>query len=274
MYLTYCTLLILLHRPFIEKDEDGTRLSMSSLTICTNAATRCVDIAEKMHYRDFLLVSWNFAIYPIFTASLIHIYNAGSTDTIVADVAKANLIRSMSVIKRLSKLSPGACRLYEVLKKLMETRNISVDEGDVSENEMIQQQQQQQQKNKRKKRTSKTTRQQPTHSSPPQPTPQRPQPAAALQSVTQSNTVGIEAQGEINDEYQATIPSRGNGVDGSSPLRLTTTTPSGSRSSDADRPSSGGSTPTSFINGEWINGLYSSMEPTSSATAGGEIPGK
>lgn len=264
MYLTYCTLLILLHRPFIEKDEDGTRLSMSSLTICTNAATRCVDIAEKMHYRDFLLVSWNFAIYPIFTASLIHIYNAGSTDTIVADVAKANLIRSMSVIKRLTKLSPGACRLYEVLKKLMETRNISVDEGDVSENEMMQQQQQQQ-KNKRKKRTSKTTRQQPTHSSPPQPTPQRPQPAAALQSVTQPNT--------IDDEYQTTIPSRGNGVDGSSPLRLTTTTPSGSRSSDADRPSSGGSTPTSFINGEWINGLYSSMEPTSAAT-GGEIPGK
>lgn len=261
MYLTYCTLLILLHRPFIEKEEEGTRLSMSSLTICTNAATRCVDIAEKMHYRDFLLVSWNFAIYPIFTASLIHIYNAGSTDTIVADVAKANIIRSMSVIKRLSKLSPGACRLYEVLKKLMETRNISVDEDDISENEM---QQQQQQKNKRKKRSGKaTSRQQPnttTHSSPsqpnPLPTPQQ-QPSATLQSVT---------------EYPTTMPSGGKGVDGSSPLRLATATPSASRSSDADRPSSGGSTPTSFINGEWINGLYSSMEPTS--TTGGEISGK
>ncbi|KAI7850219.1 fungal-specific transcription factor domain-containing protein, partial [Circinella umbellata] len=129
IYLTYCTLLVLLHRPFIEREKKNghdTRLSMSSLTICTNAATRCVDIAEKMHYRDFMLVSWSFSIYPVFTASLIHIYNAASTDIIVADVAKSNIIKAMGVIKRLSKLSPAAGRLFNILKQLMETRNISV----------------------------------------------------------------------------------------------------------------------------------------------------
>lgn len=128
MYLSYCTLLILLHRPFIEKDgQKTTRLSQSSLSICTSAATRCVDIAEKMHYRDFLLVSWNFAIYPVFTASLIHIYNAANPDSIVSDMAKSNLAKASAVIKRLSKLSTAAGRLYDVLEQLTKIRAIQMD---------------------------------------------------------------------------------------------------------------------------------------------------
>lgn len=129
MYLSYCTLLILLHRPFIEKDGgQKTRSSQSSLSICTSAATRCVDIAEKMHYRDFLLVSWNFAIYPVFTASLIHIYKAADPDTIVSDVAKSNLAKACSVIKRLSNLSTAAGRLYGVLDQLTKIRAIEMDQ--------------------------------------------------------------------------------------------------------------------------------------------------
>ncbi|KAI9483643.1 MAG: fungal-specific transcription factor domain-containing protein [Benjaminiella poitrasii] len=128
MYLSYCTLLILLHRPFIENNGGMTRSSQSSLSICTSAATRCVDIAEKMHYRDFLLVSWNFAMYPVFTASLIHIYNATNPDTIVSDVAKSNLWRACSVIKRMSKISIAAARLYDVLTQLTKIRDISMDE--------------------------------------------------------------------------------------------------------------------------------------------------
>ncbi|KAI9262802.1 fungal-specific transcription factor domain-containing protein [Helicostylum pulchrum] len=137
MYLSYCTLLILLHRPFIEKDGgQKTRSSQSSLSICTSAATRCVDIAEKMHYRDFLLVSWNFAIYPVFTAALIHIYNAANPDSIVSDVAKSNLIKAAGVIKRLSKLSSGAGRLYVVLRQLMKLRKIDIDSCELSDTDV------------------------------------------------------------------------------------------------------------------------------------------
>ncbi|KAI8980552.1 fungal-specific transcription factor domain-containing protein [Pilobolus umbonatus] len=114
--------------PLLSMSEGGekTRSSQSSLSICTSAATRCVDIAEKMHYRDFLLSSWNFAIYPVFTASLIHIYNASNSDSIVSDVAKGNLIKATQVVKRLSKLSTAAGRVYEVLLQLMKVRRISV----------------------------------------------------------------------------------------------------------------------------------------------------
>ncbi|KAI7873465.1 fungal-specific transcription factor domain-containing protein [Mucor mucedo] len=137
MYLSYCTLLILLHRPFIEKEGQNTRSSKSSLSICTSAATRCVDIAEKMHYRDFLLVSWNFAIYPVFTAALIHIYNASNPDSIVSDEAKSNLIKATGVIKRLSKLSSGARRLYDVLRQLMRLREITVDNSELSDDTTV-----------------------------------------------------------------------------------------------------------------------------------------
>jgi hypothetical protein len=89
MYLSYCTLLILLHRPFIEKEGgEKTKSSLSSLSICTSAATRCVDVAASMHFRDFLLVSWNFAIYHVFTASLIHIHTVANSGSVVSDLAK------------------------------------------------------------------------------------------------------------------------------------------------------------------------------------------
>ncbi|KAI7870988.1 fungal-specific transcription factor domain-containing protein [Spinellus fusiger] len=131
IYLAYCTLLMLLHRPFIEQDtEKNTKSSLSSLSICTNAATRCVDIAEKMHYRDFLLISWNFSIYPVFTASVIHVYNASNTDSIISDVAISNVIKAIIVIKRLSKITPSAEHMYHVLRRLMHYHKIPCDDND------------------------------------------------------------------------------------------------------------------------------------------------
>ncbi|KAI8098493.1 fungal-specific transcription factor domain-containing protein, partial [Halteromyces radiatus] len=120
MYLSYCTLLILLHRPFIEKEGgEKTKSSVSSLSICISAATRCVDVADSMHFRDFLLVSWNFAIYHVFTASLIHIHTASHAGSVVSDVAKSDLIKSVRVVKRLSNMSAAACQIHQVLLRLM-----------------------------------------------------------------------------------------------------------------------------------------------------------
>ncbi|KAI8142510.1 fungal-specific transcription factor domain-containing protein [Fennellomyces sp. T-0311] len=243
IYLTYCTLLVLLHRPFIEKERQGhdTRLSLSSLTICTNAATRCVDIAEKMHYRDFMLISWSFSIYPVFTASLIHIYNAASTDHIVADVAKSNIVKAMSVIKRLSKLTPGAGKLFGILKQLMETRKISVGEhvlSDMTDDD----QPIANNKGKRKRRQRR-----------------------ASHSPTQS-----KAGFKIGMSPRTSDVGRGSSSAGSvSPLpahpttsNSTTTLHTNSNISrdPPDRPSSAGSTPSSIINGDWISGLCSTME--------------
>ncbi|KAG1180606.1 hypothetical protein G6F70_000558 [Rhizopus microsporus] len=127
IHLTYYTLLILLHRPFIENDE-GNRSSQSSLNICTNAATCCIEVAEKMHYRDFLLVSWNFAIYPVFTASLIHIYNATNKDRDIAEAAKSNLAKAICVVERLSKVSFNASKFHALLLELAKARGIDIQQ--------------------------------------------------------------------------------------------------------------------------------------------------
>lgn len=142
LHLCYFTLLILLHRPFIEKGQ-GNQSSLSSIKICTSAAIQCVDLAEKMHYRDYLLVSWNFVIYPVFTASLIHIYNATQSDNQTAVEAKGHLKKAIAVIKQLGKLSAGANQLHTLLLDLTKFRKIDVDEDE----------------KKKKKRKTRDTRQ-------------------------------------------------------------------------------------------------------------------
>lgn len=225
MYLCYCTLLILLHRPFIEKDGgQKTRSSHSSLSICTSAATRCVDIAEKMHYRDFLLVSWNFGIYPVFTASLIHIYNATNPDTIIADVAKSNLVKACVVIKRLSKISIGAAKLYDVLDQLTKIRDIKIDTPKIFE-----------------KLKSKH--------------------AHSLIKHSKSKSEHHTHESDSNK----TSPEMGRTTQLYSHTRESSTelgSPTAPISPDTEAITSAHSTPSSIGNGDWINGLYSSIQPS------------
>ncbi|ORZ22173.1 fungal-specific transcription factor domain-domain-containing protein [Absidia repens] len=111
--LAYYTSLILLHRPFIQMKS--TPSSHLSLQVCTNAAIRTVDIIGKMQSRNHLLVSWSFIIYPVFVSSLIHVYNANSPSSMVADVARANLMRILATLQLFSKLSPLAEKLHTAL---------------------------------------------------------------------------------------------------------------------------------------------------------------
>ncbi|KAL0140492.1 fungal-specific transcription factor domain-containing protein [Mucor lusitanicus] len=130
--MSYCTLLILLHRPFIEKEPHNNKnskmSSRSSLTICTSAAIRIVEVSESMHYRDFLMVSWGFALYPLFTAALIHIYNSSNPDSIVSDVAKSNLVRALAVVDKLCLLSPMTMNMSNILKKVIALSPIFVND--------------------------------------------------------------------------------------------------------------------------------------------------
>lgn len=140
--LSYCTLLILLHRPFITKDDTlakdsvkGTEkhASQSALDTCTQAAIRITEVSENMHYRDFLLVSWGFALYPVFTASLIHIHNCFNSDPKVSDIAKSNLVRSFAVVDKLGMLSPMAIGMGTVLKRVVSLSSLFVDDPEFLE---------------------------------------------------------------------------------------------------------------------------------------------
>jgi hypothetical protein len=95
-----------LHRTFITISKDSStnaKLSaQTSLAICTNAATKIVEISEKMNYKDFLLVSWSYVFYPLTTATFIHIFNACNPEKTVSQYAKSNLLRSLAMIDKLS----------------------------------------------------------------------------------------------------------------------------------------------------------------------------
>ncbi|CAO3641602.1 unnamed protein product [Cunninghamella blakesleeana] len=138
MYLSYCTLLILLHRPFIEKEGgEKTKSSQSALSICASAAKKCVDMAYKMHYRDFLLVSWNFGIYQVFTASLIHIHLATNPVNSISEESKKYIIKSIRVVKRLARFAVGAVPIHQVLLRLVKAGNIPYNEEDDSDEDTI-----------------------------------------------------------------------------------------------------------------------------------------
>ncbi|KAG1139911.1 hypothetical protein G6F37_010573 [Rhizopus arrhizus] len=126
--ISYYTLLILLHRPFIRQGtyNDKSKLSsQTSLAICTSAANRVIEIADHMNYRDF---SWGYSLYSIITATLIHIFNARSPDKTVSQTAKSKLIRALAVIDKLNLLWPGKDGLENLLRKRILNSRLSAED--------------------------------------------------------------------------------------------------------------------------------------------------
>lgn len=127
--LCYYTVLQLLHRPFIERNSNGqsnAKSSLSSLSICTSAAIRCISTAEKMNFRESMLFSWNFVVYPVFSSSIIHVYNANSDDEKVRETAKVHLKKSTNVFKRLQAITANAEVIYDIFVKVLNIQEIDI----------------------------------------------------------------------------------------------------------------------------------------------------
>ncbi|KAI8641226.1 fungal-specific transcription factor domain-containing protein [Parasitella parasitica] len=126
--LCYFSLLILLHRPFIEAVANGKkpRPSYSSFRIGTSAATRGIRIASQMTIRDFLMFPYSFSLYPVLQCCLIHMYNTKNLDARISAPAKADLTKGITLISRLRAMSSTAERLYRLLKTIMNNKEIEV----------------------------------------------------------------------------------------------------------------------------------------------------
>jgi hypothetical protein len=126
--LCYFSLLILLHRPFIEAGENGkkARSSYSSFRIGTSAATRGIRIASQMTIRDFMMFPYSFSLYPVLQCCLIHMYNSKNPDARLSAPAKADLTKGIALISRLRAMSSTARRLYRLLKTIMNNKDIEV----------------------------------------------------------------------------------------------------------------------------------------------------
>ncbi|KAI9245020.1 fungal-specific transcription factor domain-containing protein, partial [Sporodiniella umbellata] len=102
--LSYYTILILLHRPFIRKNaEEKSALSeKTSLAICTSAATKILEISDLMRYHDFLLISWGYAAYPSVTATSIHLFNFQNANTINIQSAKSKVFQGIKIVNKIN----------------------------------------------------------------------------------------------------------------------------------------------------------------------------
>lgn len=90
--LTVCyhAVVLLLHRPFIVLDIDENDLPSlkRGSELCNQAAKAAVDVARAIPYMAIAKFGWNFAVYSVFQAALIHVYNCTSKDSVVSQEAK------------------------------------------------------------------------------------------------------------------------------------------------------------------------------------------
>ncbi|OAD66390.1 fungal-specific transcription factor [Phycomyces blakesleeanus NRRL 1555(-)] len=127
--LCYFSLLILLHRPFIERISPGktkARPSYSSFRIGTSAATRGMRIASQMKVRDFLMFPYSFGLYPVLQCCLIHMYNTKNPDIRISSPAMSDLAKGLALVERLQEMSSTARRLHGLLSIVMSNKDIEV----------------------------------------------------------------------------------------------------------------------------------------------------
>ncbi|KAI8391513.1 fungal-specific transcription factor domain-containing protein [Radiomyces spectabilis] len=127
--LCYFSLLILLHRPFIEQVKPGkpkARPSYSSFRIGTSAATRGMRIAGQMSRRDFLMFPYSFSLYPVLQCCLILMYNTKNPDARISAPAKDDLAKGLTLINSLSTMSHTAEKLNGLLTTIMSNKDVDV----------------------------------------------------------------------------------------------------------------------------------------------------
>lgn len=136
LHAQFYTALILLHRPFIPashpKDSTGHRSADApspypSHSICTTAANAITNIAQAYSEAFGLRQAPVFLVYYIFTAAILHVYNA-SSDPALTLTAKSNLLKCMNSLKEMAPTWTGAVRAWELLTDLVDLRDVDLSD--------------------------------------------------------------------------------------------------------------------------------------------------
>ncbi|KAI7896022.1 fungal-specific transcription factor domain-containing protein [Mucor mucedo] len=178
--LTVCyhAVVLLLHRPFIVLDIDENDLPSlkRGSELCNLAAKAAVDVARAIPYMAIAKFGWNFAVYSVFQASLIHVYNCTSKDPIVSHEAKHYVhICVHECLGPLSNDIPAGPPLIPFLQTLSNLLKPDDERPSGPEQQHHQQQQQQQPMNTQTQ-------------SPQQPQPQQSMPMPSFPQQTEEST--------------------------------------------------------------------------------------
>ncbi|KAI8371014.1 fungal-specific transcription factor domain-containing protein [Blakeslea trispora] len=133
LHMLFYTTLILTHRPFIPGPDQKVAPSVfPSASICTFAANKILDITESLLAEGRLTSLNNYSLFFMFTAGIIFIYNAASTDSMFAFEAKISInkiMRGMDDIEATWRTSARLCNILGALAGLREIDLECVDES-------------------------------------------------------------------------------------------------------------------------------------------------
>ncbi|KAM0754933.1 hypothetical protein T439DRAFT_377335 [Meredithblackwellia eburnea MCA 4105] len=123
LHLQFYSALILLHRPFIPgQNSASSPTHFPSHSICTTSANAIANIVTTFSKTFSLRQCPPFLTYPIFSAAVICVYNAGF-DEALARPAKAHLMQCMSALKEMETIWGSAMRQWELLQGLVDLRD-------------------------------------------------------------------------------------------------------------------------------------------------------
>lgn len=127
VHMLFYTTLILLHRPFIPGPTQSTAPSVfPSASICTFAANKILDIAESLLVEGRLTNVNNYSLYFMFTAGIIFIYNASSSDSMFSFEAKICINKIMRAMDEVEKTWITSARHCNILGELAGLRDINL----------------------------------------------------------------------------------------------------------------------------------------------------
>jgi hypothetical protein len=131
IYMLFYTSLILLHRPFIPgPSQEGTPSVFPSASICTFAANKILDIVESLMAEGRLTKINNYTLYFMFTAGIIFINDALSSDSMFAFEAKISINKIIHAMDEVEKTWITSARHCNILAELAGLRDINLDNID------------------------------------------------------------------------------------------------------------------------------------------------
>ncbi|CAO3646166.1 unnamed protein product [Mucor hiemalis] len=134
IHMLFYTSLILLHRPFIPgpTQPSGTPSVFPSASICTFAANKILDIVESLMAEGRLKNVNNYALYFMFTAGIIFINDALSSDSMFAFEAKISINKIIRAMDEVEKTWMTSARHCNILGELAGLRDINLENVDDS----------------------------------------------------------------------------------------------------------------------------------------------
>ncbi|CAO3615065.1 unnamed protein product [Cunninghamella echinulata] len=142
IHMLYYTTLILLHRPFIPGPKQTVSPSVfPSREICTYGANKILDIVVSLMKNNLLTKVNNYTLYFMFTAGIIFINDASSSDTLQAFESKISINKIIHAMDTVETTWITSARHSNIIGELAGLRDINLETVDENYKKQLQEKQ-------------------------------------------------------------------------------------------------------------------------------------